>query len=214
MNTLKINALESKGSDLYEISQALRKIPNQKIECINWPDYPYLPYVRFQMAYNSHNLFLRFHVKESHALAVTSYYNGPVWEDSCCEFFCAFDELGDYNLEVNCVGVPLLGWTGKNREQVRGKERIMKFLRLWSTLGYKVPVSIEGDVEWELIIIMPSEIFFSHKGLIFERGMHFKANFYKCGDKCNVPHFVSWKPIAFPEPNFHKPEFFGNVVLE
>ncbi|WP_262895053.1 carbohydrate-binding family 9-like protein, partial [Parabacteroides distasonis] len=27
------------------------------------------------------------------------------------------------------------------------------------------------------------------------------------------PHFVSWSPIDLPEPNFHCPEFFGEIYL-
>ena len=35
------------------------------------------------------------------------------------------------------------------------------------------------------------------------------ANFYKCGDKLQTPHFLSWNPIDLEKPNFHCPEFFG-----
>ena len=37
------------------------------------------------------------------------------------------------------------------------------------------------------------------------------GNFYKCADETMNPHFVSWSPIDLPEPNFHCPEFFGNI---
>jgi hypothetical protein len=39
------------------------------------------------------------------------------------------------------------------------------------------------------------------------------CNFYKCGDKCMHPHYLSWSPIGLPEPNFHCPEFFGKINL-
>ena len=37
------------------------------------------------------------------------------------------------------------------------------------------------------------------------------ANFYKCGDKCEKPHFLSMAPIDTPSPCFHCPEFFQEV---
>ena len=40
-----------------------------------------------------------------------------------------------------------------------------------------------------------------------------RCNFYKCGDNCAIPHYLSWAPIDTPAPNFHCPEFFGEVTL-
>ena len=37
---------------------------------------------------------------------------------------------------------------------------------------------------------------------------------YKCGDKLQTPHFLSWAPIDLPKPKFHCPEFFGELVFE
>ena len=39
------------------------------------------------------------------------------------------------------------------------------------------------------------------------------GNFYKCGDKCDQTHYLSWSPIGLLEPNFHCPEFFGKLNL-
>ena len=36
-----------------------------------------------------------------------------------------------------------------------------------------------------------------------------KANFYKCGDKLSVPHYLSWNPVTTEKPDFHRPEYFG-----
>lgn len=40
-----------------------------------------------------------------------------------------------------------------------------------------------------------------------------RGNFYKCGDLTAEPHYLSWSPIAFERPNFHLPEFFGELLL-
>ena len=40
-----------------------------------------------------------------------------------------------------------------------------------------------------------------------------RANFYKCGDKTAHPHFLSWSPVSTEKPDFHRPEFFGELYL-
>ena len=38
-----------------------------------------------------------------------------------------------------------------------------------------------------------------------------RANFFKCADKAAHPHFLSWNPIDVPTPDFHRPDFFGEL---
>lgn len=45
-------------------------------------------------------------------------------------------------------------------------------------------------------------------------GMAIHANFYKCGEKTEYPHFGVWKHPGTPKPDFHRPESFGEIVLE
>ena len=40
------------------------------------------------------------------------------------------------------------------------------------------------------------------------------GNFYKCADGTDSPHYVSWSPIKTEKPNFHCPEFFGELIFE
>ena len=48
----------------------------------------------------------------------------------------------------------------------------------------------------------------------FARGDVIKGNFYKCGDETPRPHFGAWSPIENPTPDFHRPEFFGDLVID
>ena len=32
-------------------------------------------------------------------------------------------------------------------------------------------------------------------------------------DKTAHPHYLSWSPIGTEKPDFHRPEFFGELVL-
>ena len=45
-------------------------------------------------------------------------------------------------------------------------------------------------------------------------GKEMGANFYKCGDELPTPHFLSWNPIEWAEPSFHRPEQFGKLIFE
>ena len=184
------------------------------IDQVNWQTVPYKPAVSFSMGYNENNLFLQFHVKEKHIRAIETLPNGSVWEDSCCEFFCAFDHPGYYNIETNCIGTQLIGW-GKNREgRIRLSGTTINAVKKQSTLERKIIEPQTGDFEYLLTLVIPASTFVSHPNLKFKPGMQFKGNFYKCGDKTPEPHFVSWNPINVENPDFHRPEFFGAIELE
>jgi hypothetical protein len=40
-----------------------------------------------------------------------------------------------------------------------------------------------------------------------------RANFYKWGDGTSVPHYLTWSHIVTETPDFHRPEFFGELFL-
>ena len=65
-----------------------------------------------------------------------------------------------------------------------------------------------GDCSWEVALVIPYSAFFMHNITSLD-GKAIRANFYKCGDKLQTPHFLSWNPIDLEKPNFHCPEFFG-----
>jgi hypothetical protein len=57
---------------------------------------------------------------------------------------------------------------------------------------------------------IPVEVLtFSHIDTL--TGIDAHANFYKCGDKLKQPHFLSWKQVVLPSPDFHQPRFFGQL---
>ena len=61
-----------------------------------------------------------------------------------------------------------------------------------------------------LSLANPPQALFMHS-LTDWSGLKAKVNLYKCGDKLSQPHFLSWKPIAAPKPDFHLPEFFEQI---
>lgn len=79
------------------------------VDTVCWPDaYPYKPEVRFAIAHDGRALLIRFDVEEENPRAVTTRNNGPVWEDSCVEFFVKEPDSPYYfNFETNCIGAGL-----------------------------------------------------------------------------------------------------------
>ncbi len=45
-------------------------------------------------------------------------------------------------------------------------------------------------------------------------GKTYRGNFYKCAELSGKPHFVTWNPIRLEEPDFHRPDFFGEIEFE
>lgn len=186
----------------------------QTIGCNNWPkEYPYTPDVTVTIAHNGNEILLQYHVKEKNTMARVSDDNGPVWTDSCCECFIAFDDLGYYNIETNCIGKALLGYRDQEKNATHGSAEIMQQIRRFSTLGNQTFEERHGENEWTLTIAVPATAFFRHHLTSFS-GIKARINVYKCGDDLSEPHFLSLFPIQFNKPNFHLPQYFQEVSFE
>jgi len=44
-------------------------------------------------------------------------------------------------------------------------------------------------------------------------GTVWRANFYRCGGKTDT-QYACWNPIGCEKPDFHRPEFFGDLTFE
>lgn len=203
---------ESAFPDLEKVSELLDKIPGRtRIETINWQAFSYKPEVSFSIAYDDNEIFIKYYVKENFFKAEKTETNQMVCEDSCVEFFVSPGGDGIYyNIEFNAIGTCLLG-TGTARENSRraAPEIISKIRRLASA-GLKPIKEKEGEFEWTLTAAIPTDVFFQHSvGNL--KGKTFMANFYKCGDKLKVPHYVTWNPVGTENPDYHQPAFFGQL---
>lgn len=190
------------------------KIAFQPIEMVNWPEYPYQPSVQFRVAHTGDALLLHFKVREASVRAVATADNGRVWEDSCVEFFSV--PAGDgvyYNLECNCAGTLLVGGGADRKDRQRASQEVLDRVQRWASLGRQPFDERIGECHWEVALVVPVSTFFLHR-LDTLSGCQIRANFYKCGDLLQTPHFLSWNPIKLEQPNFHCPEFFGLLHFE
>lgn len=207
----KLNQKVANAADIPAAIQAAG-IAYTSIDNVNWPDaYPYKPRVEFTAAHTGDALLLHYRVWEQSVRAVARQDHEHIWEDSCVEFFCM--PAGDgiyYNVECNCTG-KLLVAVGKDRnERLAAPAEIMQSIDRWASLGTTPFDTRLESTKWELALRLPIAAFFKHEFNSFD-GLTATGNFYKCGDCLPVPHFISWNPITTENPDFHRPEFFGQI---
>ena len=215
MKTLQVSKLTAVGVSAAQVPALLddHHIPFQPIDQVNWTAYPYAPQVEFRIAHTGDYLLLHFRVTEASVRAVAAEDNGRVWEDSCVEFFIQTDEQQPlyYNIECNCAGTLLIGH-GVRGNRTHAEKAVMDSVQRWSSLGRTPFEERVGACSWELVEVIPVSALF---GDTVDRldGKVWRANFYKCGDLLQTPHFLSWNPIDLPEPCFHCPDFFGQITF-
>lgn len=190
------------------------KVAFQPINTVNWAAFPYSPNVEFRMAHTDNAILLHFKVKEASVRAIAGKDNGPVWEDACVEFFSI--PAGDgvyYNMECNCAGTLLIGAGAGRNDRQHAPQEVLDKVQRWSSLGRESFAERVGECGWEVALVIPYSAFFLHDITSLD-GKSIRANFYKCGDELQTPHFLSWNPIELEKPNFHCPEFFGMLNME
>lgn len=182
------------------------------VACVNWPEtFPYAPLCSGRVARTKDALVVDFRVSGLDLRAQNMEDNGRQWEDSCVEVFIKDPEKADYyNFEINALG-KVLACYGPVREgrTRRPQEQMKKILRFAHLEGG--PLDKEGVQTWRVGVVIPFELIGVDPGNLPHS---IRANFYKCGDKTAHPHYLSWSPIDTPKPDFHRPEFFGELLLK
>lgn len=195
-----IEALDGKGE-------------KRTVECLNWKEqFPYRPFTTFSIAHSKKYIYIDFFVRSNYLRAVNFKNNSDVYQDSCVEFFVAPEEGGPYfNFEFNCIGtVHAAKRKDRHSGQLLPDEQLDRIIR-YPSCGTKPFNEVEGIFTWNLLVAIPLDII----GVTYQENVPIKlwGNFYKCADKTSSPHFLSWSPIDTPQPDFHRPEFFGEITL-
>ncbi|MGM9736360.1 MAG: carbohydrate-binding family 9-like protein [Candidatus Cryptobacteroides sp.] len=191
------NAIEEKGAKAF-------------IDQNNWPDqFPYTPVAAVTVARSETHLCLMYSVRGLDLRAKALQDQGRSWEDSCCEFFVDHPSDGTYyNFELTCIGSLLASKrTGRNDPANLPDEALARIIR-HSSLERK-EYDISGNVfSWNVGMCIPFELIGVDPDNL---PASLRVNFYKCADKTAHPHFLSWNPVGTPSPDFHRPEFFGEI---
>lgn len=179
--------------------------------------YPYAPGVSFRIFHTGDALCIRYAVNEYSTRALVADDNAGVCADSCVELFIAFD--GDdgryYNFEANPIGTLMYAFRSGRQDPEYAPAEGLRAVRRIATAG-TLPFAESRDVArtaWRLTLVIPVSAFFrSRIGTL--TGLRARGNLYKCGDALARPHYLAWQPVCTPAPDFHRPEFFTEILFE
>lgn len=206
-----IRRVEDFGHDLPgpEIWEALSPL---LVDRYLWLENGYEPRVEVWLCWSPRSLYVKFRVGERRAPVRYTQFQDPVYKDSCVEFFVdMFPEkrMGYVNFEMNAAGT-LLAAFGPDRAHREP---------LWpedvADMSVRTGQDDRPDVgdNWHVEYAVPMALFRKLYGQAIRPGDRAAANFYKCGDETEVPHYGAWSPVGTPAPDFHRPEFFGELVF-
>lgn len=185
-------------------------IPAAPIDTYRWlEDYAPKAFARLVFV-EDYGFILRMTCEEREPKAVYHNYNEPVYTDSCMEYFCDWLNDGRYlNMEMNSLGT-LLSCMGADRVARTPSRDLMG--------GEIFPVKGEVFEDfWQVTAEMPLSLLRKLLGcdaLPFGKGYAFTGNFYKCGDETAAEHYGMWNYVGTETPDFHRPEFFGALVMD
>ena len=183
------------------------------IEILNWSAlYPYRPITQFNIARSNKSIFIKYSVRGSMLRAIYSNDQDPVHDDSCVEFFCKPVGADTYtNFEFNCIGT-----CSASRRKSRYEDVVpfsmeeMPSIKRYPSIGRRAFNEMEGMFEWELTVEIPFNLIGIDPQNLPKKLL---GNFYKCADGTDSKHFVTWSPVKTEKPDFHCPEFFGELYF-
>lgn len=154
-------------------------------------------------------LYIHLFCEEKHPVSKEKQLDGMVCMDSCMEFFFGMydacsDDVHYLNIESNSLGVTFMSFGESRYDRV--------FLDALGVERFPVSVNI-GENGWEVFVFVPEKDLKKIFGLSdIDENTVMRGNFYKCDENAGAP-FGSWAPIVAPAPDFHRPEYFGKIVM-
>jgi hypothetical protein len=195
-------------------------IPRLPIDVFHDSSSVFRPVVHAQIGHTGHRIHLRFVIHDQWLLSNNTENNGPVWKDSCVEFF--FEPVknqGYFNLEVNAGGAVLCsyikrydGSNGGVIEREYFSEEEIAEMEIATTVPIRIEREITKPIDWAMSAHLPVSLFARRLGCSLPIPGQWRGNFYKCAEICSRPHWASWAPIN-DELSFHAPERFGVLVM-
>lgn len=189
--------------------EAIFSAPEAEVGIYGWKRGGYEPECRARLIYLREKGFLcRMDCAETAPKADETEEDGEVYKDSCMELFVNFaPEQGEryLNLEANARGT-LHCKLGDGRH---GRTSLF-------ALGVPRP-ELKAELRedgWSVEFFIRLETIRALYGKEdFSAGDTIRLNFYKCGDATDLPHYGAWSRVETPEPDFHRPEWFGTGKL-
>jgi hypothetical protein len=179
----------------------------------------HFPNTQVKVAYDRDHLYVIFRVKDRYIRAVSQGYQSPVYQDSCVEFFFTPStdlSQGYFNLEAHCGGTLLFQHqTARGKDTIRIAEKDLDRIEVAHSLPRLITQEIQRPTTWTLGYRLPVSILENYAPVVRPcPGVVWKGNFYKCADQTSHPHWLTWSFIDRPQPDFHRPEYFGELLFD
>lgn len=162
------------------------------------------PHSEVRCVWCDEGVVIRFSSEEHPINVQYFHHNDPVNRDSCVEVFLNPNESEDnryLNFELNAAGVLHLQF---------GDERCRKDIDDVEFQIFHIETHV-SDLGWEARLVVP----FSFLRLYYtDLKDEWRANFYKCGDRTENPHYLCWAEIPTERPSFHQSKYFGRIRFE
>ena len=173
------------------------------IDKVNWIEYGCVPETSAKLLYNDYGIYVQLQTDEKPLLARYTNQNDEVCNDSCMEFFFRPNENDPryFNFEFNPFGTMYFA-VRTSRWDPMHPAKDKEYFNVKSYVDDKRWI-LQFCIPFELI----NEIFGSHTKTIY-------GNLYKCGEETAKKHYATYYPIMVKEPDYHRPEFFGEFCLE
>ncbi len=183
------------------------------IDQVNWPDtFPDNRLTTATVGHDDKTLYINFFCRGEHLKAEVDADLGPVANDSCVEFFVSPDPASGryWNFEFNAIGRKNVSTRIERPNPRRLDTTELASIRTYPSAGTNSFAERNGLHNWNLLVAIPLELI----GVKYAgHPIEMKGNFYKCSGKTSSPHYMSWAPITTDRPDFHRPEFFGSIIL-
>ncbi len=174
---------------------------------------PYRPKTYFKIGVVDGVLTVALKCYESTPRAVYTKRDEPIYQDSCLEFFVApVEGRNEYiNVECNANGAFLCEFGAGKLDR-----------RLVSSISASSPEVIpfsgkdSNGAFWGVTVKL-TRCFLSEVYGVSEKDIplnKIKANFYKCGDRCEIPHYLAYSSVTDLPPGFHNPECFAEFKMK
>lgn len=179
-----------------------------KINTVNWPDYPSHPRCRVSIGHAGRTLWLMFEGDFNDFRITVGDDLDAVASDNCFEVFITGADSSCYwNFEFNASGACNASHRRTRENPVRlTADQLRKIIRS-SKLEGRIVRGVRR-YHWRLITGIPLGLTGTAPGRTLA------ANFYACAGKANTPYYLSWNPIESETPDFHRPESFGQLILQ
>lgn len=183
------------------------------VDSWEWEAYTSPLRVEFRIVHTSDRFIVSLRCYEKDPYAGMTKTNGYVCNDSCMELFfspSSDNSAGYFNFEVNANPTYLFGYN-------KGVGVGNVFVE-WDESEYSLASSKGCDEVgnfWQIDFTLPYALIKKYTPDVdVSSGSVIRGNVYKCGRHNQPEHYGSWNPVKTDGPDFHRPEFFGEFVIE